>query len=160
MNQEKLQSLQNDFVFHLKHLAPDTRGAWGKMNGQQMVEHFTDMIRVANGKIELPDVFDKERIQKNFDWLMTDKPFRENTINPLLPEEPKPVEHGTMNQAIEALQQELNQFFKLYESNPELRVKNPIFGNLNYEEQVQLLYKHARHHLRQFGLISSPTDQQ
>ncbi len=154
MDQEKLDFLKKDFIFHLKHLAPDARGTWGKMNGQQIVEHLAQMMQIANGRKQLPDLPDAERIQKNHEWLLTDKPFRENTKNPLLPEDPLPVVHDTMQQSIEALQQELNHFFDRYETNPGLRVKNPIFGNLNYEEQVQLLYKHARHHLRQFGLIS------
>ncbi|WEK37114.1 MAG: hypothetical protein P0Y53_06340 [Candidatus Pseudobacter hemicellulosilyticus] len=154
MDQAKLNFVRNDFIFHLKHLAPDAKGRWGKMNGQQMVEHFVEVLQLANGRWEGPVLFDEARIRKAYEWLMSDKPFRENTISPLLPETPKPLRHGTIQQAIEALQQELNYFFERYEGTPGLRIYNPIFGDLNFEEQVQLLYKHTQHHLRQFGLVN------
>ncbi|WP_127133049.1 hypothetical protein [Pseudoflavitalea rhizosphaerae] len=155
MNQQQVNFLKNEAVFHLKHLAPDAKGAWGKMNGQQMVEHMAGMMKVANGSIHHTALPDKERMAKAYAWLMTDKPFRENTINPLLPEEPNPTEYNTIQQAIEALQKELDHFFEVFESTPGLKIENPIFGNLNFEEQVQLLYKHFQHHLKQFGLINA-----
>ncbi|MBO9633803.1 MAG: DinB family protein [Chitinophagaceae bacterium] len=155
MNQQKVNFLKNEFVFKLKHLAPDAKGAWGKMNGQQMVEHMAEMLKVANGRLHQPALPDKERVEKAHAWLLTDKPFRENTINPLLPEEPRPEEYNTMQQAIEAVQKELDHFFEVFEATPGLRIENPAFGNLDFEEQVQLLYKHAQHHLKQFGLIHS-----
>ena len=57
-----------------------------------------------------------------------------------------------MTDAIAELQIEIDYFFEVYNGKPELRMTNPFFGNLNYEEQVQLLHKHATHHARQFGL--------
>jgi hypothetical protein len=60
-----------------------------------------------------------------------------------------------MQQAIEAVQKELDHFFEVYAATPGLRIENPVFGNLNFDEQVQLLYKHTQHHLKQFGLISA-----
>lgn len=154
MNESKLQFLKNDLVFHLKHLAPDASGQWGQMNGQQMVEHFTDMVQLASGKLQLPGKIPDEQVQKNYAFMMSEKPFRENTKNPLLPDTPAYTRNNTMQQAIEELQQALNYFFKLYETTPDLRIMNPIFGNLDYSEQVQLLHKHAMHHLKQFGLIN------
>lgn len=153
MDESKLNFLKNDFVFHLKHLAPDAKGDWGLMNGQQMVEHFSEMLRMANGRKQYKGSISEEIMKKSYNFMMSDKPFRENTKNPLLPEEPAPVVNNTMQQAIEELKQELNYFFEQYQSRPGLRIHNPIFGDLNFEEQVQLLHKHAQHHLKQFGLI-------
>jgi hypothetical protein len=153
MNEAKHAFLKNELIFHLKHLAPDATGKWGVMNGQQMVEHFADMIRIASGKLQYPDAADEERMKKNYAFAMSDIPFKENTRNSLLPPEPAPVRNNTMQQAIEELQQELNYFFMVFEKTPGLRVKNPFFGNLDYAEQVQLLHKHAVHHLKQFGLV-------
>ena len=153
MNEMKLKFLKNDLVFHLKHLAPDATGKWGVMTGHQMVEHFTDMIRIASGRKQYNGNIDEEIMKKSYAFMMTDKPFRENTKNPLLPDMPPPVTNNTMQQAIEELKQELNYLFERYENNPGLRVNNPFFGDLNFEEQVQLLHKHAIHHLKQFGLV-------
>lgn len=154
MDQAKLNFLKKDFIFHLKHLAPDAQGKWGKMNGQQMVEHFSFSVRIASGRLKFPDSFDEEQLKKNLAFVMTEKPFRENTRNPVLSENPEASRHATMQQSIEELQQELDHFFQVYESLPGLQIRSPFYGDMNYEEQVQLLYKHALHHLRQFGLIN------
>jgi len=67
-------------------------------------------------------------------------------------EEPAPLRYKTVQGAIGALQQELIYFFEAYEKNPAMIIRNPFFGDLNFEQNVQLLYKHALHHLRQFGV--------
>ena len=151
---EKLDFLQNDFIFHLKHLAPDARGKWGVMNGQQMVEHFSASVRNASGKLKLPVVNEGEKLQKFRTFLMSETPFKENTKNPLLKETPVKSRHSTMQAAIAELQQEIDDFVSTFQKNPQHKTQNPFFGELNFEENVQLLHKHAVHHLKQFGLLS------
>ena len=87
---------------------------------------------------------------------MSEKPFRENTVNPLMGAEPAPLHFKTIQAAIGALQQELIYFFEVYEKDPRMVIRNPFFGDLNFEQNVQLLYKHALHHLRQFGVDVLP----
>jgi hypothetical protein len=43
-------------------------------------------------------------------------------------------------------------FFEVFEKDTALVTRNPFFGDLNFEQNVQLLYKHSLHHLRQFGV--------
>jgi hypothetical protein len=59
----------------------------------------------------------------------------------------------TMKEAIAELQMEIDDFFRIYSQAPGLRNTSPFFGELNFEEQVHLLHKHAMHHARQFGLM-------
>ena len=87
------------------------------------------------------------------EFLMSDRPFAENVKNPLLSEDPRPLHYKTIQAAIGGLQQEMISFFEAFENNPSLLTRNPFFGDLNFEENVQLLYKHSLHHLRQFGVI-------
>jgi hypothetical protein len=94
-----------------------------------------------------------ENLGRMREFMMSEKPFKENTKNLLMNEEPSPVKYKTVQAAIGALQEELIIFFEIYEKNPELVIRNPFFGDLNFEENVQLLYKHAMHHLRQFGVV-------
>jgi len=101
----------------------------------------------------LPVVNSGERLEKSREFLMTEKQFKENTKNPLIPETPFPLRKANMNAAIEKLQEELDYFFQVFENNPSLKTSNPIFGELDYAMNVQLLHKHALHHLRQFGLV-------
>ena len=134
-------------------LKADQAGRWGKMNGQQMVEHMTDFIQLSAGKYTIQPVHSPEITQKSYSFMMSEKPFRENTKNPLLPETPEPAACADMEEAIGELRKAIAAFFAAYESRPDLRNLNPIFGNLNYKEQVHLLHKHGMHHARQFGLV-------
>ena len=153
MDQAKRKFMEFEFVGLLKDLKPDVKGKWGKMNGQQMVEHMSDYVRIASGKMKVPVVFDGEHAAKSKIFLMSEKPFKENTPNQLLPDEPEAWKNKTMDDAIAELSAEIKHFFELYDANPEKKEQSPFFGELNFEEQVQLLHKHTVHHAKQFGLL-------
>jgi hypothetical protein len=154
MSFEKENFLRTKLVTYLQRLDPGTPSRWGKMSVQAMIEHFTeDALKNANGRLR----FDKyaipaDQVSRMHDFMMSEKPFRKNTRNPLMGEEPAPLRHRTVQAAIGALQEELIHFFDVYEKNPSLVLRNPFFGDLNFEQNVQLLYKHAIHHLNQFGV--------
>jgi hypothetical protein len=154
MSIEKENFLRTKLVTYLQRLDPATAPNWGKMSVQQMIEHFAgDAVRNANGRLKIENIVTPpENLERMREFMMSDKPFKENTVNPLLAEEPAPLRYKTVQAAIGALQQELIYFFEAYEKNPALVIRNPFFGDLNFEQNVQLLYKHALHHLRQFGV--------
>ena len=155
MSFEKENFLRTKLIALLQKLDPATPPVWGKMSVQGMIEHYSgDAVRNANGRLKFdkiitpPDHLDRLR-----EFMMSDHPFKENTKNPLMGEEAAPLHFKTVQAAIGALQQELIHFFEVYEKDPNMVVRNPFFGDLNFEQNVQLLYKHALHHLRQFGVI-------
>lgn len=151
---DKETFLTTEFTALLAEADTATTAAWGKMNLQQMVEHFAEAVKIASGKIKIDKVLTPpENIEKMQAFLATDKPFRQNTPNPLMPEVPPPVLHSQYEAAVKALQEELDYFFEVFRSGL-TQTRNPFFGDLNYEQNVQLLYKHALHHLRQFGLVA------
>ena len=152
MNEEKVDFLKKELIPLLQKVNPATPPIWGKMNLQQMIEHFNAAVKIAAGTLQLPNTTESKDTEKMYAFLMSDKPFRENIKNPLLSEDPYPLRHHTIQAAIGDLQGALLEFFNVYEKDPQKRVLNAFFGNLNYQEQVQLLYKHALHHLRQFGV--------
>jgi hypothetical protein len=84
---------------------------------------------------------------------MSEIPFKENTKNALLDAEGSPLEYPDMNTALEKLQIEFDELFRFFE-DAEIgsTTKNPFFGDLDFEMNVQLLHKHALHHLKQFGI--------
>jgi hypothetical protein len=153
MSFEKENFLRTKLVGLFQRLDPSTPARWGKMNVQQMIEHYGgDAVRNASGRL----VFEKiitapENLERMREFLVSDRPFRENTMNPLMSEEPAPAHYKTVQGAIGALQQELIYFFEAFEKEPALITRNPFFGDLDFEQNVQLLYKHSLHHLRQFG---------
>jgi hypothetical protein len=155
MSLEKENFLRTKLVRYFQQLDPSTPPRWGKMSVQHMIEHYAgDGLRSANGRLKIEHVVTPpDQLQRMLQFLMSDKPFKENVRNPLLGEEPRVLRYKTVQGAIGTLQQELIYFFEAFDKNPDLITRNPFFGDLNFEQNVQLLYKHALHHLRQFGVI-------
>ena len=144
--------LRSEYIQALNELEIDTPPKWGKMNVQQMIEHMSDYVRIASGRTPVHVVTPDDRLEKMLQFLESEKPFRENTPNQLMPDTPPAPKHQTKAGAVAELQSELDHFFDVFQSDKEQTVANPFFGHLNYNRQVQLLHKHATHHLRQFGL--------
>ncbi len=154
MTSNKIDFLKKDFLSYLKSVDSVTPPVWGKMSLQQMVEHYTDYVKIASGKIPNTKLLTPEdQVQKAQAFLMSDKPFKENTPNPLLPEVPPPVRNISMEEALKELETEIDFFFSVFKENNQQRTLNPFFGDLNFEQNVQLLHKHALHHLKQFGIM-------
>lgn len=153
MNTSKEIFLKKNFIPLLEKLKGDEKGKWGIMNAQQMIEHFADGVKHANGKIVLPTLHEGEKLQKFRYFLMSEEPFKENTKNPLIAKEGLPLRERDLPSAINKLKKELDYFFEVFENHPELKTGNAFFGELDYDMNIQLLHKHAMHHLKQFGLV-------
>lgn len=154
MSIEKENFLRTKLVTYLQRLNPATSPRWGKMSVQQMIEHYAgDAVRNASGRLKIDHIITPPaNLERMREFMMSNKPFKENTKNLLMAEEPAPPRYKTVQGAIGALQQELIYFFEAFEKDPALITRNPFFGDLNFEQNLQLLYKHALHHLRQFGV--------
>lgn len=146
------------FIIHkvpelLLSLQSDAKGNWGTLNAQQMVEHLSDSVRIANGKRAEKLLTSSDNLERVRAFMLSDKAFKENTKNAQMPEIPTPCIHLTMADAISELKVELNDFNAYFENNPSKTVMNPFFGALNFEQWTHLLHKHFVHHCRQFALI-------
>jgi hypothetical protein len=149
----KANFLKNDYTKVLTKLDAAASPKWGKMNVQQMIEHICDYVRIANGKTPMDVITEAERIPRMRAFLESEKTFPENTPNVLLADTPPPHRHATKEEAIAELQHEIDHFFEVFTNEPEKKLNNPFFGELNYDLQVLLLYKHSTHHLRQFSAM-------
>ena len=152
MSLGKENFLRTKFVPLLQRMNPSTPALWGKMNLQQMIEHFADVMMVASGKIKIQTVTPADKLLSFKEFLLSEKPFKQNTKSPVLPTDPPPLRRHTTQAAIGKLQEELIAFFETFDKNPEMKTVNPVFGELDFAENIQLLYKHALHHLNQFGV--------
>ena len=150
--QQKADFLRNQYTDILSRLDAGTPGKWGKMNVQQMIEHMSDYVRIASGKIPMEIMTPEERLPRMQGFLESEKNFQENTPNVLMSDTPLPAKHATKQEAIDELQAELNDFFTIHEQHPDKKTANPFFGHLTFDQQVQLLHKHGTHHLRHFGV--------
>src|SRR4051794_6531919 len=107
MFEEKAVFLRSRFVPLLRQIPTETPAVWGKMTVQQMIEHFTDSVQIASGKaVHTEIVTPPEQLEQYRQFLESDKPFRENTVNPLMPEVPAPVRNPSRADAIDELEEE------------------------------------------------------
>jgi hypothetical protein len=149
----KINFLQYDFIQYLRNLDSDSKPKFGKMNPQQMVEHFTWAVQLASGKVPVSPINEGEEAEKKYRWMMDlETKFKENTPNQLLPDEPLKITSPSMGDAIDDLEDALAEFVVLFKKDSTLKILNPYFGELDYYEQTQLLYKHGKHHARQFAM--------
>ncbi|MBS1509429.1 MAG: DUF1569 domain-containing protein [Bacteroidetes bacterium] len=155
MDINKLNFIQQQFVPLAAALPAESKGKWGKMNAQQMVEHVTGFFKVSAGKIHFDIVSPEEHWPKLRAFLYSEKEFRENTKAPLeiVPEEPLMVRTANMETAIAALQKSIDDFILYFKDDPLKTTTHPVFAHLNFEEWVLLHYKHLQHHGKQFGLV-------
>jgi hypothetical protein len=150
---EKSNFLQNQYLPLIKSISESTSPIFGKMNLQQMVEHMANSIRLAYGNPIVSTILTpEENIPRMQAFILSDKPFKDNTPNALLPEEPVAPLFKNIADSIADLEKSIVELFQAFSQNPNLIVINPFFGALNEEKTMSLLYKHALHHLRQFGL--------
>lgn len=153
MNEQKAAFIKNEFIPLFKKLKGDEKVNWGKMNAQQMIEHVSAFFKVSTGKISFPLTTPVEHLPKYKEFLWSEKEFRENTKAPVLPEEPLPIHYSDIHAAIDDLQKSVDNFFIYFKNDLSKTTLHPAFGELNFDEWVQLHHKHITHHLKQFGLI-------
>lgn len=149
----KLNFLKVTFPTLVKNVSPDHPNSWGKMNLQQMVEHMTEAVKNASGKLHLTQVTPPDKIPAMHAFVISDREFKPNTKNVLMAEEPLPLKHDSISSALQEYQTELKYFEKFYTENSGATQLNPFFGVLNFDEWCHLLHKHSTHHLKQFTLI-------
>ena len=144
--------LLNSFFEQIMLIPSDKAPAWGKMGLQQMIEHLSDSVRMANGKQPHAEIVTPaERLQAVRDFLYSEREFKPETKNSLMGPEPPSLCNESLDLAIAELQHEVKAWVELFESNPGLIVRNPFFGDLDEDGWTRLFYKHFLHHLKQFS---------
>jgi oxepin-CoA hydrolase/3-oxo-5,6-dehydrosuberyl-CoA semialdehyde dehydrogenase len=151
---EKKSFIKTELFLLLNSITADSKPLWGKMNAQQMLEHLVAFFNVSTEKIKFELVTPPEHLPKYKEFLLSDKPFRENTKAPLtvLGDEPLPIRYSGMEEAKASLTKAVNDFEIYFINEPGKKTLHPVFGPLDFEEWILLHYKHVTHHLRQFGI--------
>jgi hypothetical protein len=149
--EQQLIFLQKDFIEAIRQIDEHAAPNFGKMNVHQMVEHMSYSFEVAYGKISVPAIAPEDKVPSAQKWLMGEAMFKPNIHNVLLPEEPIDVQTASVKDAIELLQNSIKNFISFYADDGDKQVQNAFYGKLNFEQQTQLLFKHATHHLAQFS---------
>lgn len=138
----------------LQALPADQAPLWGTLTPQHMVEHLAFTMEFSNGKRLMTLVIPEEKALKakarllDPEWQMPvgfKAPFMPADSLP-------PLQFSSKAAAIDALLQQMNDFYDFYARNPEATSVHPYFGTLNQAEWEIMHHKHFGHHLRQFGV--------
>ncbi len=141
---------------HFDALSADKQPLWGSMNATRMVEHITDTLHLAMGRLpEIKLSIPEDKIPKAQAFLFSEHPLPRDFQAPFAKPN-TPNRHDELSDAIDEFTLTWIEFDDFYEQNPEQKVLHPSFGELNYEMWMRLHQKHLTHHLQQFGLI--PTE--
>ncbi|MCR9173648.1 MAG: DUF1569 domain-containing protein [bacterium] len=140
---------------HLEKLTPTSKPAWGSLTPIGMVEHITDSLHLAQGKLDGVELqVPEDKLDKAIGFLHSDHPLPKHFKAPY-GEADEENRNATLEDAIEEFTSNWNEFVQYFDKNPGKRHLHPSFGHLNKEEWLRLHSKHLTHHFQQFGLIPS-----
>lgn len=142
---------KNEILQRVEKLTPQSKALWGKMNVAQMLAHAALAAKFPTGEVRPENSpvliqFIGKLIKKKV--LGNDEPLRHNS--PTSPEikvvDPKDFQQEKSNF--------IHQINLLYEGGEKgvIAEKHTFFGKMTPAEWGVLNYKHADHHLRQFGV--------
>lgn len=140
---------KNEILSRIEKLTPESPAIWGKMNVSQMLAHCaagaqmpTGDIIVKSSPVQIIGQFFKKSI------IHSDKPLRKNS--PTAPELTM-VDKKEFEKEKAAFIAAVNKLYAGGENGIKLE-KHAFFGKMTPKEWGILNYKHADHHLRQFGV--------
>ncbi|REH46481.1 3-hydroxy-3-methylglutaryl-coenzyme A reductase [Tenacibaculum gallaicum] len=137
----------------LANLKTDAKPLFGKMKGQQMVEHLSIVTQIANGNWNVDIYVSDEKTARRKPFLNSDSELQIGFKAPFLSEDPTPLKFNSMEEAIDDLLNQVQFFEKVFTEDPNRTVVHPFFGELDYEYWKKFQVKHFTHHFKQFGLV-------
>lgn len=140
-----------EIITRLRRLRPDSRRRWGRMTPHQMLCHLCDSFRLPLGeKAAGPTGTVLHRTAMKFFALHTPIPWpHDYRTRPEMDQEVG----GTPPVEFERDREELARLIARFIRQPhEARLPHPIFGPMSEAEWLHWGWRHADHHLRQFGV--------
>lgn len=138
---------REELIKRINSISPQNNAQWGKMNAFQMLRHCTMCEDMFLGKIKIKRVlpgrlFGKMVLKK---VLKDEKPFEKNS--------PTSRVLKTVGETGDLEQQRKEWINRIeeYASYNDINFVHPFFGPMTKEQVGLFAYKHADHHLRQFG---------
>jgi oxepin-CoA hydrolase/3-oxo-5,6-dehydrosuberyl-CoA semialdehyde dehydrogenase len=145
--------LRTFFFGTLDALTAESAPRWGRMTAQEMVEHLEWTFAVSTGRALVDCPTPPDQIERMKRFLYHSRPTPHEYMNPALRGGLPPLRHSDLRQARAALQAAVDLFIDHQRTHPDVRHTHPIFGPIAAEEWSRTHFKHACHHLLQFGLI-------
>lgn len=137
----------------LAPLRKDARPHWGRMTAQQMVEHLAWAFELSTGHTQVGCPIPEAQRERLKAFLYNDRPTPREFANPVLTAGLPPLRHTDLAEAKASLRVEGDRFVQEGIANQAMVRTHPVFGPIGMEEWERSHFKHAYHHLLQFGLI-------
>ena len=120
-----------------------------------MLEHLEYTYRIASGEIQDFEIATPEKIlEKVHNSLYNYDPFPKNSNFPLLEKNKlDDLKHPDFATSIEKFKEAREDYIAYFKENPDAKLKNLVFGELNRYESYLLERKHLNHHFEQFNLL-------
>ncbi|SDI39149.1 phenylacetic acid degradation bifunctional protein PaaZ [Winogradskyella thalassocola] len=154
--QEVLTEMTEDKISEcLYALKEDAKPKWGIMTPQHMIEHLEYTYKIASGEIQDFEIATPSTIlDKVHNSLWNYDKFPKNSQFPQLEKNTlEPLKHPDLATAIEKFKAQREKYLEFFKENPEAKLKNLVFGELNKYESYLLERKHLNHHFEQFNLL-------
>jgi hypothetical protein len=140
------QQSRENLISRIEKLNENSQPLWGKMSVYQMLKHCSQWEEMALGK----QVYKQSLLGKLVGKIALKDMLTNKPMKPNLPTVPsfKIKEEGDANA-------EKVKLITLLEEHGQCENNgfvHPFFGRLTCEQGGQIAYKHADHHLRQFGV--------
>jgi oxepin-CoA hydrolase/3-oxo-5,6-dehydrosuberyl-CoA semialdehyde dehydrogenase len=139
---------------YLAKLSENSKGKWGIMTPQHMLEHLTDSFKSAVNEIKYDIDTAEEQIEKYQDSLYNYYPFPKNSKTPVLKDDVlNDLKNDNLAEAKKQFIEAYDAFELYYKENPEATANNAVFGELDKDLWDLINRKHLNHHFEQFNLI-------
>jgi hypothetical protein len=138
---------RDELATRISKLDKNSTAQWGKMNVGQMLEHCTRAEELYLGKTHMPRVFIGYLFGKMAlkNMLKDDAPVKRN-----MPTKPEFVVTEAYDD-VEDGKERWTALLRSYEQYDKPQFVHFFFGPMSKEQLGFFVYKHADHHLRQFG---------
>jgi len=140
------KQVADQLITRINLLSQDSRPQWGKMNTYQMLRHLIMWEEMALGKT----LYKQSFMGRLFGKIALKDMLKDGPLKPNLPTVPGFKIDGDGDVAAE--KEKLTALINAHTRYTGEGFLHPFFGNLTPEQAGYIAYKHADHHLRQFGV--------
>ena len=140
-----------DLLIGLNKLTPSQQPVWGEMSSQRMVEHLSEMLRMAQGTTLFTLSIPEDKVAKMQEFLYSDKEMAKNIAVDIAPAD-RELRNDELELAIDEFTEEWINFIDFFEANPGVKTMHPFYGYLDFDLWMLMHKKHFYHHFKQFQL--------
>ena len=152
---EKRDFLVNEVPEILKKLSSDSKGNFGIMTPQHMIEHLTWVIKSSAKKFENERESPPNKRQMGFQkFIQNGAVFQHRTSDKTTDDLP-PLKYGSLEEALTHIPEAVNRFYNFWDANPDYIPYGSFMGAMPFEDLELFHYMHVRYHLWQFGLLKN-----